>query len=252
MREKEILYVLYGMADDGGFVRLHTLSRGYRGPWMLAKKGREQMSANMKTGAANSKQQQTNSQQAVNTEQGVLQQDLGSTTPGSLSPAATAQLASDRDQIANTYNGIRQTAFRTMGQRGMGSAPSGFAQTAANSADLGEATADTGAYRNAQVNTQNERNFATTAEGQLGTSQGQLAEGNLGQSTTAAVDLNKAGSTAGDILGAAAELAPIAAAPFTGGASLMAGGGGFLKNLGKKNGSGVGGYVPSDNSGGVG
>src|SRR5712664_570071 len=127
----------------------------YSGPVELLKKGRETMEQNAAADQATAKQNRAQSQEAYGKTQGLLNENIGSSTPGTLTPAATAQLASDRDQIANTYNGIRQTAFRTMGQRGFGSAPSGFGQTATNAAYLGQATTDTGAYRTAQERTQN-------------------------------------------------------------------------------------------------
>ena len=242
---KVTTYKLLELQDDGTWGVVDEVFH-YAEITGQCKKGRDIVSQNAKTGQNVATGNQSAAQGALALQQGALGEDLGSTTPGSLSPAATAQLASDRDQIANTYNGIRQTAFRTLGQRGMGSAPSGFAQTAENAADLGQATADTGAYRNAQVNTQNERNFATGQEGQIATSQGQLGNQALGQSTNAGVALNKMGSTAGDILGGVAELAPIVAAPFTGGASLLGsgifGGTNPFSKMGKSGGSGVGSY----------
>src|SRR5258706_1516255 len=108
----------------------------HSGPVELLKKGRETMEQNAAADQAAAKQNRAQSQEAYGKTQGLLNENIGSSTPGSLTPAATAQLASDRDQIANTYNGIRQTAFRTMGQRGFGSAPSRFGQPGTNTADL--------------------------------------------------------------------------------------------------------------------
>jgi hypothetical protein len=218
---KVLLYTRWTLDDDGRFVIVEERSREYNGPVALAKKGREQMGENAAAGAAQSKTNNANSNAAFNSARGLLAQDESSTTPGSLSPAAAAQFAADRDNISRTYNGMRQTAFSTMGERGLASAPSGFSQVAQNAANRGEADAQTGAYRNAQVNTQNQRNFATTGEANLAGQQGNLGASNLGASTGAAVAQNHAGSTAGDIMGGIAEAAPIIAAPFTGGASLI-------------------------------
>lgn len=212
----------------------------YGGPVMECKKGREVMEQNMKADQAAAAQQRANEQAQYGTATKLEGEEVAGTTPGSLSPAATARLASDRDQIANTYNGIRQTAFRTMGQRGFGSAPSGFTAAAGNAADLGEATQDTAAYRNAQQETQREREHAMGTATTLSGQQGSLGNQASGESTSAAVARNKAGSTFGDIMGGVAMAAPIVAAPFTGGASLIPGMMNFSK-MGSKP-SGVGTY----------
>lgn len=222
----------------------------YEGPVVQFKKGREQMGANAAAGAAASKQQNANSQQSYDTANKLVGEETASTTPGSLSPAATAQLASDTDNISRTYNGMRQAAFATLGQRGMGNAPSGFQTAASNGLNVGQEGAQTGAYRNAQVQTQAQRQDAEHTAAGLSGQQGSLGASNLGQSTNAAVAQNHAGSTAGDILGGIASVAPIVAAPFTGGASLL--GSGVFGNtnpfakIGKTTGiSGVGNYSPS-------
>lgn len=243
-----ILYSTSVWSDsDERYYIIGSIRERYDGPFAFAKKGREIVKQNAQADQAAAAQNRTNSQNAYNTAQSTLQEDLGSSTPGSLTPAATAQLAADRDNIARTYNGLRQNAFSTIGARGFGSAPGGIGQATVNALNVGQEGSDTGAYRNAQVNTQNQRNFATGEEGKLSGQEGSLGNQASGESTTAGYDLNKMGSTAGDILGAAAQLAPIVAAPFTGGASLLASGaGGMFNRIGKTAGgsSGVGGYNP--------
>lgn len=194
----------------------------YDGPVSLWKKGREQMEANMASGAAAQKQQQANSQAQYGTATKLENEAIGNTTPGSLSPAATAQLAGDTANIDRVYSGMRKTAFATLGQRGMQNAPSGMAVAANNGLNVGQEGSETGAYRNAQVQTENQRNNAMHTAAGLSGQEGGLATGNLNASEHAAVDRNQAGSTAGDIMGGIAAAAPIIAAPFTGGASLMA------------------------------
>jgi len=240
------------LMDDGTWRVIEDVAYDYDGPVVQLKKGRETMGANAKTGQQNAATDQANAQSQYTTANQLEQQDIANSTPGSLSPAATAQLAADRDQIASTYNGLARTAFTTMGQRGFGNAPSGFGVAAQNGLNVGQEQADTGAYRNAQVNTQNQRNQAMSTAAGLSGQQGNLANSALSGSTNAAMDQNKAGSTLGDIAGAVAEAAPIIAAPFTGGASLaamgipgIAGGGAFSK-IGKNSGSGVGTYGPSN------
>src|SRR5690348_15024084 len=119
--------------------------------------------------------------------------------PGQLSPAAAAQLAADNDNINRTYNGMRQTAFASMGARGFGSAPSGFGQAAQNAVNQGEAQAHTGAFRNAQENTQALEQAALNAR--MGLSGQNLSGENAAANTglQGAVDQSKMGSTLGDI-----------------------------------------------------
>jgi hypothetical protein len=215
---------------DSGFLmeREEWEGRGYK-----HKKGRGQVEQNMADAGAAAKQQNANSQAQYQSAADANAKNLADSQPGSLTPAAQAQLASDKNNIANTYNGIRQTAFQTLGQRGMGSAPSGFGATAENAVDLGEANAGTAAYRNAQVNTQNEQNFGTQEAGLLSGQQGNLGIGNIGQSTTAAMDRSQMGSTLGDIgqgLSTAAGIAgaafgmanPGSSSPFSGGSPQIA------------------------------
>lgn len=244
---KKILYTSWEWTDSGELVRLHSLYTTYSGPWILAKKGRKIMKQNALADQAEAKAARGREAAQYDVANKLEGEEVAGTTPGSLSPAATARLASDRDQIANTYNGIRQTAFRTLGQRGFGSAPSGFGLAAENAADLGEATQDTAAYRNAQQETQREREHAMGTAAGLTGQQGGIGTGASGASTNSAVALNKAGSTFGDIMGGIAQAAPIIAAPFTGGASLMAsglfGGTNPFSRMGRKP-SSIGGYGP--------
>ena len=192
--------VTFQMTDViGEYIEIERHSFEYRGPVAECKKGRGQAEANMKAGAAQSAINNANSNAAYNTAQSLLQGDIGSTTPGSLTPAAQAQLAADNDNISRVYNGLRQQAFTTLGQRGFNNAPSGFTIAAMNGVNNAQAQDETNAYRQGQLNTQNQRNFATTQEGSLSGQQGQLGAANLGQSTNSAVAYNRAGSTLGDV-----------------------------------------------------
>src|SRR5690242_10559155 len=106
---RQVLYTQWEWTDTG-LVRLHSLYTSYSGPWALAKKGREIMKQNALTGQATSKEEQAAADAARSHAAGLYGEMEASTVPGALSPSAAAQLASDRDQIANTYNGMRQTA----------------------------------------------------------------------------------------------------------------------------------------------
>lgn len=205
----------------------------YEGPVNLAKKGRETAADLTSELQGLSKTLTGNGQTSYNAAQGILGEGIGSSKPGSLTPAATAQLASDNDNIARTYGTMRQTAAATAGQRGYGSAPSGFEKTTENGISNAEAGAQTGAYRNAQENTQNERNLALSGETALSGQQTGAGLSAAGGALTGAVDQNKMGSTAGDILQGAAG--------FTG---ALPGIGGLFSKIGKTvgGGSSVGGY----------
>src|SRR6266550_932185 len=192
----------------------------YDGPVALCKKGRDVVEKNMKSDQATATQNRANSQDAYNKTQGLLGENIGSSAPGSLTPAASAQLAADTDNINRTYNGIRRQQAVTLGQRGFSNAPSGFSLAAENGANQGQEQSETGAFRNAQLNTQNQRNFATGEEASLTGQQGSLGNQASGESTSAAVARNHMGSTFGETMGGIAQIAPIAATPFTGGASL--------------------------------
>jgi len=180
------------------------------------KKGRE--TAQKETQLQMQQQQQQSAQQKAEQQAAdqIIAQDTAAGKPGTLSPAAAAQFASDTDNINRAYNGMRRTAFAGMGARGFGSAPSGFARTAENGIDLGQQQAQTGAFRNAQVNTQalNDRALAAR-EGLSGQNlAGESAAANT--TLTGAVDQSHMGSTLGDIgqgIGLAASLVnPVAGA----------------------------------------
>ena len=193
--------VTFQMTDViGEYIEIERHSFEYDGPVASCKKGREQVQQNMKTAATQANTNNANSNAAYNTAQSLLQGDIGSTTPGSLTPAAQAQLGADNDNINRVYNGMRQQAFTTLGQRGFNNAPSGFTLAAMNGINNAQAQDETNAYRQGQLNTQNQRNFATQEEGNLSGQQGQLGTANLGQSTNAAVARNQMGSTLGDVL----------------------------------------------------
>jgi len=205
----------------GEYIEVSRVSYEYSGPVALAKKGRESQQANT---AFQQKQAQNLANQG-NQQYGILNnlenEEIASTAPGSLSPAAQAMFASDLSNINSTYNGLRQNAFASSGARGFGSAPSGFQQTSLNSIQRGQDTASTNAYRQAQLNTEQQRqNVLGVASGARNSSIGGESS-NTGAATQSAYDQSRMGSTLGDVLGAASSI--------LGGIS---GVGGFLKQLG--------------------
>jgi len=210
------LTILQIEEELGQYTKLVDVVSEYEGPVAECKKGREGLGANAAAGQKQAGVNNANEQQSYNQAQSLLGEDIGSSTPGSLTPAAQAQLASDNDNINRVYNGMRQQAFSSLQQRGFNNAPSGFTTATMNGINQNEGNAETGAYRNAQENTQAQRNFATQEEGTLSGQQGQLGASNLGLSTNAFMDQNRAGSTLGDIaqgVGDAVDLvSPIAGA----------------------------------------
>lgn len=193
--------------DPLRYTTLLDVSYEYTGVVADCKKGRGQMEANMKADAAAAAANRANSQAAYAQTQKNLE-PYNAMGPAGMTNAANAQLAADRDNIARTYNGMRQTAFRTMGQRGFGSAPSGFSLAQQNGLDVGQEGSETGAFRNAQVNSQNQRNFATGIEAGLTGTEGNLGNSASGESTSAAVARNHAGSTFGDVMGGIGDIFP--------------------------------------------
>jgi len=210
------------ICDELGVYReLERDSYEYNGVLALAKKGREEQQANTKF----QQQQAQNLANQGNQQYGILNnlegQEIASTTPGSLSPAAQAMFASDLSNINGVYNGLRQNAFASSGARGFGSAPSGFQQTSINALNQNQANAQTGAYRNAQINTERQReNVLNVASGARNSSIGGET-GNTNAATQSAFDQSRMGSTLGDVLAASSSI--------LGGIS---GVGGFLKGLG--------------------
>lgn len=234
------------------YVKDYEYSYEYDGLVASAKKGRESEQQVTRDDLARAK---TND--AYTAEQrGGLNKDIAldetNGQPGQLAPAASAQLANDQNNIAGTYKGLRETAYGSLGQRGFGSAPSGFEKSISNGLDLGQQNADTGAFRNAQITTQNLADKALAArtnQANTGVQAAQSADNGGGDS---AFKQSQMGSTAGDVLGAVAQIAPIAAAIPTGGASLLGMGAGSTNPFaklgqggGKVYGNGVSGYAGS-------
>jgi hypothetical protein len=223
----------------GEFTLVERVPSSYDGPVVAqCKKGREseqQVTANQ---LDQMKVQQALQQQEQSRADAILNGMVISGKPGQLSPAAQAQYASDIDNINRTYNGMRQQAFSAMGQRGFGSAPSGMTQAAINAVNQGQAEAGTGAYRNAQINTQNLENTALNAR--MGLSGQNLSGSNAAANTASnsALAQSKMGSTLGDVASGIAAVAPLALAPLTGGASLGLPAGNFSNPFAKLFGGG--------------
>src|SRR5215469_1088712 len=136
--------VTFQMTENiGEYIEVSRVSFEYSGPIAQCKKGRESMAAN----TAFQQQQAKNLANQGNVDWNLLnqvEQELIPQKAGNLSPFASAQYASDLDNINSTYNGLRQNAFAQSGARGFGSAPSGFQQTSINAINQGQARSQTG------------------------------------------------------------------------------------------------------------
>lgn len=127
-------------------------------------------------------------------------------TSGGLSPLVSKQLANEQGQIGKAYAGASQAQDRGLAQRGMGAAPSGLAASIKNTAVNNEGMADTGAT-GAAFGTQNQLNNSALSQptNALGAQTGAINAG-----VNAGTALNKAGSTAGDVLSGLQGLSGIA------------------------------------------
>jgi len=184
----------------GEYIPIVNVQHTWDGPVAECKKGRDQMQANTKW-------QQQQAQNSANQAgiyngdvQSLLSELMGSTTPGSMSPAAAAMYANDMQNLVQTYNGLKQGAFAAMNAKGWGSAPSGFSAAAQNAINQGEGQAATSALRQGQINTANQRSQAlSTAAGMTGLYNNSEL-GNTNASSNSALDLSRMGSTLGDVL----------------------------------------------------
>lgn len=144
---------------------------------------------------------------------------LMSTGAGKLSPWSSANYASNMDNIAQTYNNMRSMGFRALGQSGFGSSP-GATASLFNTAARNQAADQTQAYRNALSDTLNQNLAGANLESGIANSAQAGSQFGSGQSVADAQARMNMGSTLGDIGAGISTLAPIVAAPFTGGASL--------------------------------
>ena len=196
-------------------------------PVLLCKKGRKEQEAVAQQQLALAQKEQAERERQRGLSEpivGELEQETG---PGRLSRYAASQLGANLDNIARFYRGARQTAYRSLGQRGFGRAPSGFERVTENALTRGEEQAGTDAMRQALADTLGQRLTALDYRTGRQDSSGQLGQSAYSGASDAAYKRSQMGSGFGDVLGGIAQIAPIIAAPFTGGASLA----GSLFNL---------------------
>lgn len=118
-------------------------------------------------------------------------------SPTSFSPAVQAQYDADMSNVRNTYSNLASSGFRQLGARGFGSAPTGAASSLTSSLGREEGQGETDAYRNAQVNNTNQ-GFRALA-GRMGLMSQVDPNRALSGAGTSYANLNKMGSTLGDI-----------------------------------------------------
>jgi hypothetical protein len=144
------------------------------------------------------------------------------TGPGRISRYAAAQLAQENDQIANTFAGLRKTAIRSLGARGLSSDRSGLARTSMNALGEQENAAGTDAFRNALANTLNQRMAALNWRMGQRTEAGQESRGQYEGSSSAAARRAEMGSGFGDVMGGITQAAGIASDLFAPGSGVFA------------------------------
>ena len=143
------------------------------------------------------------------------------TGPGRISRYAAAQLAQENDQIANTFAGLRRTAMRSLGARGLAPDRSGLARTSINALGEQENAAGTDAFRNALANTLNQRMAALNWRTGQRTEAGQESRGQYEGSSSAAARRSQMGSGFGDVLGGISQVAGIASDLFAPGSGVF-------------------------------
>lgn len=130
------------------------------------KKGRDANANNTKFQQSQANQYAGNANTGFNSANDFYQNELN-LNPGGMSSPAAAMYASDLANIKSTYNGLKQNAFATAGERGFGNAPSGFMQATQNGLNQAQANAQTQAYNAGIINTQNQRQNAAAGEAGL-------------------------------------------------------------------------------------
>jgi len=134
----------------------------YDGEWELAKKGRESQQKVTDTALSNASTDTARRTDQYNSGNQILDEMTADSTPGSLSPAAQAQLAADQRKIQETYQNAGQVGLKRIAQHGMGTL-TGETSSLNNSLLHGQASDEVAANENALMNTQAMRERALSA-----------------------------------------------------------------------------------------
>lgn len=177
-------------------IPLHWVDVPYDGKWEEAKKGRpEEADATNKAGklADANTSKQNDQYGSENTDVNTLE---ANSTPGSLSPAAQAQLAADQRKIGDTYANATSQGLKGIAQHGMGTL-TGENSSLNNSMLRGQASDDLAAHEQAQLNTHADQLAAINARSQLQ----QIYNPNpaIQSQMQGALNQSRMGSTLGDI-----------------------------------------------------
>lgn len=187
---------------------------GYYAPKSLItmelKKGRKTQEAVAKENLEKQRREEAERARQLSITEPLINELEQETGPGRISRYAAAQQAAELDDIARQYAGLRQTAIRSLGSRGLAPDRSGLARTSMNALQQGEAEAGTDAFRTALDRTLQQRMAAIdwrtgqrTEAGQQGLNAGEL-------SSNAALRRSQMGSTFGDVMGGIGAAAGIA------------------------------------------
>lgn len=168
----------------------------YEGEWEVAKKGRESQQKVTDTALANAGTDTARRTDQYNSGNQILNEMTGDSTPGSLSPAAQAQLAADQRKIQETYQGAGQVGLKRIAQHGMGTL-TGEASSLNNSLLHGQASDEVAAHENALMNTQAMRERALSAR--MGLQSVYNPNADLSTGSESAYRQSQSGSTLGDI-----------------------------------------------------
>jgi hypothetical protein len=168
----------------------------YDGEWAMAKKGRESQQKVTDTALSNAGTDTSRRTDQYNSGNKILGEMTADSTPGSLSPAASAQLAADQRKIQDTYQNAGQVGLKRIAQHGMGTL-TGEASSLNNSLLHGQASDEVAAHENALMNTQGMRERALSAE--MGLQNTYNPNADLGTGSESAYRQSQSGSTLGDI-----------------------------------------------------
>ena len=206
--------------DIGTGEVLHADFYEYAGPLAEMKKGRGTQKKVEQQQLALAQKEQAERERQRGLAEPIVSEFEQEGAPGGISKYAAAQLAQNMDNIQRMYSGIRQTAYRSVGQRGFGRVPGGVERATENAANRNQALDETQAFRDALADTLGLRKAALDYRTGRQDSSGQIGQSAYSGASDAAYKRSQMGSTIGDVIGGISSLAPIIAAPFTGGTSL--------------------------------
>ncbi len=143
-------------------------------------------------------------------------QSLEATEPGQLSPYSQATYASSLEDIIRTYRSLRESGLAALNRSGFGRAPSGFRSSFESTAARGQQEASGRAYRGALQDTYGQGLQALRYR----SSQQRFYDPTRRIAATSDLGQRRFGMEGPNLFGDIMTGVSVAAAPFTGGASL--------------------------------